>query len=123
MLVVVVIVVSKPQKFWKKFIRTRLDLYFVMEWSSCQSTDLSSLTHLKSLVSNSSTICFNILVEKEKEKQTDFIKFKIFVDFRKMNFVKFVSNKKKGVFRNSYYACLKDNNPIKNNIKCEYFEL
>ena len=61
-----------------------------MEWSSCQSTDLSSLTHLKSLVSNSSTICFNILVEKEKEKETDFIKFKIFVDFRKMNFVKWI---------------------------------
>jgi len=36
---------------------------------------------------------------------------------RKMNFVKFVSNKKKGVFRNSYYACLKDNNPVKNTIK------
>jgi energy-coupling factor transporter ATP-binding protein EcfA2 len=36
---------------------------------------------------------------------------------RKMNFVTFISNKKKSVFRNSYYACLKDNNPVKNTIK------
>jgi dsDNA-specific endonuclease/ATPase MutS2 len=36
---------------------------------------------------------------------------------RKMNFVTFISNKKKSVFRKSYYACLKDNNPVKNTIK------
>jgi hypothetical protein len=36
---------------------------------------------------------------------------------RKMNFVTFISNKKKSIFRNSYYACLKDNNPVKNTIK------
>ena len=36
---------------------------------------------------------------------------------RKMNFATFISNTKKGVFRNSYYACLKDNNPVKNTIK------
>lgn len=36
---------------------------------------------------------------------------------RKMNFATFISNVKKSVFRNSYYACLKDNNPIKNTIK------
>ena len=35
----------------------------------------------------------------------------------KMNFATFISNTKKSVFRNSYYACLKDNNPIKNTIK------
>jgi DNA mismatch repair ATPase MutS len=34
-----------------------------------------------------------------------------------MNFVTFVNNKKKGIFRNSYYACLKDNKPVKNTIK------
>jgi hypothetical protein len=36
---------------------------------------------------------------------------------RKMNFATFISNTKKCVFRNSYYACLKDNNPVKNTIK------
>jgi hypothetical protein len=36
---------------------------------------------------------------------------------RKMSFAKFISNTKKSVFRNSYYACLKDNNPVKNTIK------
>jgi DNA mismatch repair ATPase MutS len=36
---------------------------------------------------------------------------------RKMNFATFISNTKKGVFKNSYYACLKDNNPVKNTIK------
>jgi hypothetical protein len=36
---------------------------------------------------------------------------------RKMNFATFISNTKKGVFRNSYYACLKDNDPVKNTIK------
>jgi len=36
---------------------------------------------------------------------------------RKMNFATFISKTKKSVFRNSYYACLKDNNPVKNTIK------
>lgn len=36
---------------------------------------------------------------------------------RKMNFATFISKTKKGVFKNSYYACLKDNNPVKNTIK------
>ena len=39
------------------------------------------------------------------------------IEERKMNFATFISNTKKGVFRNSYYACLKDNNPVKNTIK------
>jgi len=36
---------------------------------------------------------------------------------RKMNYATFVSNKKKSVFENSYYACLKDNEPVKNTVK------
>ena len=36
---------------------------------------------------------------------------------RKMNFATFISKTKKGVFKNSYYACLKDKNPVKNTIK------
>ena len=36
---------------------------------------------------------------------------------RKMNFATFIGNTKKSVFKNSYYACLKDNNPVKNTIK------
>jgi hypothetical protein len=36
---------------------------------------------------------------------------------RKMNYATFVVNKKKSVFKNSYYACLKDNEPVKNTIK------
>jgi DNA mismatch repair ATPase MutS len=36
---------------------------------------------------------------------------------RKMNFAKFIKNTKKGVFKNNFYACLKDENPIKNTIK------
>lgn len=36
---------------------------------------------------------------------------------RKINFATFISNTKKGTFKNSYYACLKDNNPVKNTIR------
>ena len=36
---------------------------------------------------------------------------------RKMNYATFVDNKKKSVFKNSYYACLKDNEPVKNTVK------
>ena len=36
---------------------------------------------------------------------------------RKMNFATFISNTKKGIFVNSYYACLKDNNHVKNTVK------
>jgi energy-coupling factor transporter ATP-binding protein EcfA2 len=36
---------------------------------------------------------------------------------RKMNYAVFTTDSKKGKFVNSYYACLKDDNPIKNDIK------
>jgi hypothetical protein len=36
---------------------------------------------------------------------------------RKMNYATFIDSYKKIVFKNSYYACLKDNKPIKNTIK------
>ena len=36
---------------------------------------------------------------------------------RKINFATFIKNTKKGTFRNSYYPCLKDDNPVKNTIK------
>jgi DNA mismatch repair ATPase MutS len=36
---------------------------------------------------------------------------------RNMNFGTFIDNSKKGMLENSYYACLKDNNPIKNTVK------
>jgi DNA mismatch repair ATPase MutS len=36
---------------------------------------------------------------------------------RKMNFATFISKTKKGIFKNSYYACLKDKNHVKNTIK------
>jgi hypothetical protein len=36
---------------------------------------------------------------------------------RKINFALFIDESKKSVFQNSYYACLKDLNPIKNTIK------
>jgi hypothetical protein len=36
---------------------------------------------------------------------------------RKMNYVLFIDESKKSVFENSYYACLKNSNPIKNTIK------
>jgi DNA mismatch repair ATPase MutS len=34
-----------------------------------------------------------------------------------MNFATFISDTKKTVFKNSYYACLKDGSPVKNTIK------
>jgi DNA mismatch repair ATPase MutS len=36
---------------------------------------------------------------------------------RKINFATFIKNNKKGNFKKSYYACLKNNNPVKNTIK------
>jgi len=36
---------------------------------------------------------------------------------RKINFTKFIKNNKKGVFKNSYYASLKNDKPVKNTIK------
>jgi hypothetical protein len=36
---------------------------------------------------------------------------------RKMNFVTFISNKKKNIIKNNYYAALKDDTPVKNDIK------
>jgi hypothetical protein len=36
---------------------------------------------------------------------------------RKINFAQFIKKNKKGVFKNSYYACLKNEKPIKNTIK------
>jgi hypothetical protein len=36
---------------------------------------------------------------------------------RKMNFATFMNEHKKTIFKNSYYACLKDDNPVKNTIK------
>lgn len=36
---------------------------------------------------------------------------------RKMNFASFTQDVKKGIIKNSYYACLKDGNPVKNTIK------
>ena len=36
---------------------------------------------------------------------------------RKMNFATFINTRKKGIIKNSYYACLKDSNPIKNTVK------
>ena len=36
---------------------------------------------------------------------------------RKINYASFIDNSKKSVFENSYYACLKNTNPIKNTIK------
>jgi len=39
------------------------------------------------------------------------------IEERKMNFTTFITDTKKTKFKNSYYACLKDNKPIKNNIR------
>jgi energy-coupling factor transporter ATP-binding protein EcfA2 len=39
------------------------------------------------------------------------------IEERKMNFASFATDTKKNRFTNSYYACLKDSNPVKNNIK------
>jgi hypothetical protein len=36
---------------------------------------------------------------------------------RKINYASFIDESKKGILENSYYACLKNNNPIKNTIK------
>ena len=39
------------------------------------------------------------------------------IEERKINFAAFIKDKKKTVFKNSYYAPLKDENPVKNTIK------
>jgi hypothetical protein len=39
---------------------------------------------------------------------------------RKINFASFSKDVKKGIMKNSYYACLKDDNPIKNTIKFNF---
>jgi hypothetical protein len=39
------------------------------------------------------------------------------IEERKVNFSKFTNKIKKNVFKNNYYACLKDHNPIKNTVK------
>jgi hypothetical protein len=39
------------------------------------------------------------------------------IEERKINFAYFIEKTKKNTFNNSYYACLKDKNPIKNTIK------
>jgi energy-coupling factor transporter ATP-binding protein EcfA2 len=39
------------------------------------------------------------------------------IEERKMNYAVFIADSKKGKFVNSYYACLKDDKPIKNDIK------
>jgi DNA mismatch repair ATPase MutS len=38
---------------------------------------------------------------------------------KKVNFAEFTNKKKKNSFKNNYYAVLKNNNPVKNNIKLE----
>jgi len=39
------------------------------------------------------------------------------IEERKMSFVEFIGDNKKSVFKKSYYACLKDDTPIKNTVK------
>ena len=39
------------------------------------------------------------------------------VEERKMNFASFIKDVKKGIMKNSYYACLKDGEPVKNTVK------
>ena len=39
------------------------------------------------------------------------------IEERKINFAVFINENKKSIFKKSYYACLKDNKPIKNTIK------
>lgn len=39
------------------------------------------------------------------------------IEERKINYATFISENKKGTFVKSYYACLKDNKPVKNTIK------
>jgi hypothetical protein len=41
------------------------------------------------------------------------------IEERKINFVEFTNKKKKNNFKNNYYAVLKNNKPVKNNIKLE----
>ena len=38
---------------------------------------------------------------------------------KKLNFAEFTNKKKKNSFKNNYYAVLKNNNPVKNNVKLE----
>ena len=38
---------------------------------------------------------------------------------KKINFAEFTNKKKKNIFKNNYYAVLKNNSPVKNNIKLE----
>jgi ABC-type multidrug transport system fused ATPase/permease subunit len=39
------------------------------------------------------------------------------IEERKINYATFISENKKSIFEKSYYACLKDNKPVKNTIK------
>jgi hypothetical protein len=39
------------------------------------------------------------------------------IEEKKVNFCEFISENKKTVFKNNYYACLKDVNPVKNTVK------
>jgi hypothetical protein len=39
------------------------------------------------------------------------------IEKKKVNFCEFISENKKTIFKNNYYACLKDANPVKNTIK------
>lgn len=41
------------------------------------------------------------------------------IEERKLNFADFTNKKKKNSFKNNYYAVLKNNNPVKNNIKLD----
>jgi hypothetical protein len=41
------------------------------------------------------------------------------IEERKINFAEFTNKKKKNSFKNNYYAVLKNNNPVKNNIKLD----
>jgi hypothetical protein len=39
------------------------------------------------------------------------------IEEKKVNFCEFISENKKTIFKNNYYACLKDANPVKNTVK------
>ena len=39
------------------------------------------------------------------------------IEDKKVNFCEFISENKKTIFKNNYYACLKDANPVKNTVK------
>jgi energy-coupling factor transporter ATP-binding protein EcfA2 len=41
------------------------------------------------------------------------------IEERKINFAEFINKKKKNIFKNNYYAVLKNNKPVKNNIKLD----